>query len=442
MAKISSVLSMRHFFVLSLALNVSFILRTVYEREHGLSWFGFESENDQVTQRTRLSMSSSSSSLSSTTTTLTEAQDGGERIINLDHGDPTMYEKYWQQMGDKTTVVIPGWQYMSYFSDLSNICWFLEPDFAKEVVRLHKVVGNAVTEGRHIVVGTGSSQLYLAALFALSPSDASEPISVVSQAPFYSSYPSMTDCLKSGLYKWAGDAQNFSKEGPYIELVTSPNNPDGNSRRSVVNRREGTLIHDLAYYWPQYTPISSPADYELMLFTVSKSTGHAGMRIGWAIVKDKEVAKRMTKFVEINTIGVSKDSQIRAAKVLKTVSDSYEHVGSSEVSESFFNFSYHLMADRWKLLREAVEQSGIFSLPEFHPAFCTFLNQVSEPQPAFAWLKCETDLEDCESFLRGHKILTRGGKHFGVGPKYVRVSMLDRDENFIPFVKRLSRIHL
>ena len=75
---------------------------------------------------------------------------------------------------------------MSYFSDLSNICWFLEPDFAKEVVRLHKVVGNAVTEGRHIVVGTGSSQLYLAALFALSPSDASEPISVVSQAPFYS----------------------------------------------------------------------------------------------------------------------------------------------------------------------------------------------------------------------------------------------------------------
>ena len=84
MAKILSVLSMRHFFVLSLALNVSFILRTVYEREHGLSWFGFESENDQVTQRTRLSMSSSSSSLSSTTTTLTEAQDGGERIINLD----------------------------------------------------------------------------------------------------------------------------------------------------------------------------------------------------------------------------------------------------------------------------------------------------------------------------------------------------------------------
>lgn len=61
---------------------------------------------------------------------------------------------------------------------------------------------------------------------------------------------------------------------------------------------------------------------------------------------------------------------------------------------------------------------------------------------AFAWMKCEVDIEDCESFLEGHKILTRGGKDFGVSPKYVRISMLDRDDNFNLFVKRLSTIHL
>ena len=94
------------------------------------------------------------------------------------------------------------------------------------------------------------------------------------------SYPSMTDYQKSGLHKWAGDARSFNKAGPYIELVTSPNNPDGFVRHSVVNKSGGYLIHDLAYFWPQYTPISSPADNELSLFTVSKSTGHAGMRIG------------------------------------------------------------------------------------------------------------------------------------------------------------------
>ena len=75
---------------------------------------------------------------------------------------------------------------MSYFSDIKSICWFLEPELGNQIVRLHKIVGNAKTEGRHIVVGTGSSQLYLAALFALSPKEATEPISVVSAAPYYS----------------------------------------------------------------------------------------------------------------------------------------------------------------------------------------------------------------------------------------------------------------
>lgn len=87
-------------------------------------------------------------------------------------------------------MVIPGWQFTSYFSDVTNVCWFLEQDLATEVKRLHELVGNAITDDRHIVVGTGSSQLYQAVLYALSPADAPEPISVVSAAPYYSVSPS------------------------------------------------------------------------------------------------------------------------------------------------------------------------------------------------------------------------------------------------------------
>ena len=94
-------------------------------------------------------------------------------------------------------------------------------------------------------------------------------------------YREATNFLRSGLYKWAGDAYSFDTEGAYIELVTIPNNPDGQVRDPVVvNRNDGKLIHDLAYYWPQYTPITTQADYDLMLFTFSKSMGHAGSRIG------------------------------------------------------------------------------------------------------------------------------------------------------------------
>lgn len=72
----------------------------------------------------------------------------------------------------------------------------------------------------------------------------------------------------------------FDKDGPYIEVVTSPNNPDGTIREAVVNLGEGKLVYDLAYYWPQYTPITHPLDHDIMLFTFSKCTGHAGSRIG------------------------------------------------------------------------------------------------------------------------------------------------------------------
>lgn len=101
-------------------------------------------------------------------------------------GNPAMYEEYWKHRGDEITVVIPGWQFISYFSDLKNLCWFLEPELAKQAIRLHNLVGNAVTQDRHIVVGTGSSQLYEAVLYALTTADSPEPLSVVSAAPYYS----------------------------------------------------------------------------------------------------------------------------------------------------------------------------------------------------------------------------------------------------------------
>ncbi|KAG5580674.1 hypothetical protein H5410_051301 [Solanum commersonii] len=94
------------------------------------------------------------------------------------------------------------------------------------------VVGNAIIDYHYIVVGTGSSQLMQATLYALSPTDQLEPISVVSATPFY-----------------------------------------------------------------LYTAITSIANHNVMLFTISKCTGHAGSRIGWAPVKDKEVVRKMTNFM-------------------------------------------------------------------------------------------------------------------------------------------------
>ncbi|KAF0925893.1 hypothetical protein E2562_018697 [Oryza meyeriana var. granulata] len=364
-----------------------------------------------------------------------------DSVINLDHGDPTMYEAFWRGgAGEGATIVIPGWQTMSYFSDVGSLCWFLEPGFEREVRRLHRLVGNAVTDGYHVLVGTGSTQLFQAAIYALSPPGAAAPMSVVSPAPYYSSYPAVTDYLKSGLYRWAGDAKMFDGE-TYIELVCSPNNPDGGVREAVLKSGAGVAVHDLAYYWPQYTPITQAAANDIMLFTVSKCTGHAGTRLGWALVKDRAVAQKMSKFIELNTIGVSKDSQLRAAKILKAITDGYERAPAAAGDDSghLFHFARRQMVARWAALRAAVAASGIFTIPDELPGHCTFAKETVAAYPPFAWLRCEKEgVDDLEGYLREHKIITRGGGKFGADGRVVRVSMLDTDEAFAIFVGRLA----
>uniref|UniRef100_A0A0E0HA47 Alliinase C-terminal domain-containing protein n=1 Tax=Oryza nivara TaxID=4536 RepID=A0A0E0HA47_ORYNI len=373
-----------------------------------------------------------------------------DSIINLDHGDPMMYEAFWLGgAGERATIVIPGWQTMSYFSDVGSLCWFLEPGLEREVRRLHRLVGNAVADGYHVLVGTGSTQLFQAALYALSPPGPSAPMNVVSPAPYYSSYPAVTDFLKSGLYRWAGDAKMFDGD-TYVELVCSPSNPDGGIREAVLKSGDGVAVHDLAYYWPQYTPITSAAAHDIMLFTVSKCTGHAGTRLGWALVKDRAVAQKMSKFIELNTIGVSKDSQLRAAKILKAITDGYDRAAGAaaagddddDSSGRLFHFARRKMVSRWAKLRAAVAASGIFTLPDELPGHCTFANETVSAYPPFAWLRCGKEgVDDLEGYLRERKIISRGGGKFGADGRVVRISMLDTDEAFAIFVDRLAAMN-
>ncbi|GKE74230.1 L-tryptophan--pyruvate aminotransferase 1-like protein, partial [Tanacetum coccineum] len=287
-----------------------------------------------------------------------------DAIINLDHGDPTMYEPFWRSIGDKCTLVFNGYESLSYFSNPKNPCWFLEPKLEESIKSLHGVVGNAVTDGYSIVVGTGSSQLLQAVLYAVTSHDQANPINVVAAAPYYSSYPEIMDLVKSRLYKWGGDAHAFDKDETYVELVTSPNNPNGVIRGAVVNHEGGILVHDLAYYWPQYP----------------KCTGHAGSRIGWALVKDKEVAKKMTKYMEVTTIGVSKESQLRVAKILQVVADGCKRFGSPD-GDNFFEFGQNMMAKRWEILRQTVKKTQMFTLPKFPLQQCNYFGHVTQAYP-------------------------------------------------------------
>ncbi|CAL0314081.1 unnamed protein product [Lupinus luteus] len=298
-------------------------------------------------------------------------------VINLDQGDPVVFEPYWKKRSDEYTTVIKGNDLMSYMSDPNDVCWFMLPETKYAIKRIHSLVGNAETEDKHIVVGAGSSQLFLAALFALCPSDSSQPINVVSQAPYYSEYQDQIGFLGSRLFQWGGDAALYDKNDPYIEVVCSPNNPDGIIQEPVVkSEAKGKLIHDLAYYWPHYTPITHKVDHDVSLFTFSKCTGHAGSRVG--------------------------------------------------------------MRERWEKLRAAIGQSNIFTAANYPKAYCNFTNESSQTYPGFAWLKSDEGIEDAKSYLGKLNVLVREGNRFSAGQNYVRVTMLGPDDVFNELLARLS----
>lgn len=93
-------------------------------------------------------------------------------------------------------------------------------------------------------------------------------------------------------------------------------------------------------------------------------------------MKDKDVAIKMTKYIEINSIGVSRESQHRAAKILGIVSDSTQCIGAN-----FFQYGKTFMAKRWRKFQEVISRSKVFSLPKYMKEYCQFNSEYTEAHP-------------------------------------------------------------
>ncbi|CAL5332928.1 unnamed protein product [Camellia sinensis] len=352
---------------------------------------------------------------------------------DVDSGNPLFLEPYWMQHAAKGTVVVAGWHRMSYaFNDHSIISEELE----KHIRKLHERVGNAVTEGRFIVFGVGSTQLLNVAVHALSNS--SSPAGVVATIPFYPAYKSQTNFFRSMDYKFVGDTSMWKNTSDVnmnmIEFVTSPNNPDGQLKKAVLRGSSVKTIHDHAYYWPHFTAIPAPTDEDLMLFTLSKLTGHAGSRFGWALIKDEEVYERMLKYTDQISFGVSHDTQLIALQQLKAI---FQGNNGSDI----FEFGFTTMRKRWEILSKALSESNRFSIQKIEPQFCTFYQQLRGPSPAYAWLKCERDEEeDCYEVLRENGIISRRGSVYGAERRYVRLSLIKTQDDFDLLMLRFNSL--
>ncbi|KAK4381384.1 Tryptophan aminotransferase-related protein 4 [Sesamum angolense] len=209
---------------------------------------------------------------------------------------------------------------------------------------------------------------------------------------------------------------------------------DGNLREAVVPQGASVrAIYDHAYYWPHFTAIPAAADEDVMIFTISKLTGHAGSRIGWAFVKDEDVYQKMQNYIEEAELGISREAQLRALKLMKTIL----HADGREI----FEYAHKKMSDRWQKLSDIVSLSKRFSIQEVPSLFCNFFEKVRGPSPAYAWFKCERNEDkNCTAVLRAANIIGRAGSRFSVEDRYVRLSLLKSDDDFNLLLLRLDKL--
>ncbi|XVF37238.1 hypothetical protein REPUB_Repub19eG0129300 [Reevesia pubescens] len=289
-------------------------------------------------------------------------------------GDPLFLEPFWMQHLASSALVVAGWHRMSCrYNDNT----FFSPELEVLIRKLHAIVGNAITENKFIIFGAGSTQVLNAAAYALALENTSSPTGIVSSVPYYALYKQQAEYFNPAKFKFQGDAHTWRNRSDtstnMIEFVTSPNNPDGRLNKAILHSPYVKTVYDRAYYWPHFTPIPAPADEDLMVFTLSKLTGHAGSRFGWAVIKDETIFNRMAIHMQLNSMGISKDTQLRAFKLLKTVLEGE--------GKEIFEFAYQTMKTRWERLTRTLSFSNRFSLQKINPQYCTFYNKVREFSP-------------------------------------------------------------
>ncbi|XP_004290481.1 PREDICTED: tryptophan aminotransferase-related protein 4 [Fragaria vesca subsp. vesca] len=360
---------------------------------------------------------------------------------NADGGDPYFLEPFWMEHASESAILVAGWHRMGYsFSDKSYISQELE----RLIRKVHDVAGNAVTQGRYIVIGAGSTHLINAAVQALSSSStdnfnssSSSPASIVVTIPYYALYETQTEYFQSVNYKFEGDGSllNLSSGTKrVIEFVTAPNNPDGKLNKANFQGPNSAAIYDRVYYWPHFTPIPTPANDDVMVFSISKLTGHAGTRLGWAVIKDEAVYQRILQHTLISNLGISRDAQLRAMKLLNVVVEG----GGKEI----FEFGYTTMRKRWEKLKNTLSLSNRFSLQKDEPLFCTFFQKRRGPSPAYAWVKCEREEDvDCYKVLQEEaNVYGRRGSVFGAEDRYVRLALIRSQDDFDILLHRLNQL--
>lgn len=313
--------------------------------------------------------------------------------IDLSLGHPTFVQPFWaSKFGEVTTI---GHSDLMSYEKEGGL-----DELQKQIRKIHspQYIDNANTHNKKIVITNGITQGLCAAMYALDgPAYYAKP-------PYWFRLKSMVEGMG---YEWGGE------EPPTKEIAILPNNPN-----NALRFGSEASIFDCCYWWPQYVNQVKSLRYNhpIMLFGLAKATGHAGSRIGWAIVNDEKVADDMAWYVEMTTGGVSTEAQYRAINILESA------ITPNRNGVTVFDHAKYLMKIRW----------GQFLLHK--PDWMEVENDFG----MFAWVR--SSRLPLYTYFKSLGIKVFDGLRCGGDPSYVRISMGCSQSDFDFFIKALRRM--
>jgi len=302
--------------------------------------------------------------------------------LDLAWGHPKFLEPYWKKIKLKLNEQVP-----------SSYLFGALPELKAAIRSIHAQEKNANAEGKFIVVGNGASQILTATIACLN-----KP--VCAEEPYFSRFP-----------KYAALARVPWKYCPKgYQIITVPNNPDGYEYPFFLlnGRSSGGSIFDLSYNWKPYSSKVREFNEDIMVFSLSKATGHASTRIGWGIFKDEALARQVAEYIEHTTGGVSIETQQKATAIL------HSQLGAKETC---FEYGRRIMQARWDILISLNSPLNILS-----------------SNGMFLW-GIHLNPKD---YLNKNKILFAPGTDFGCSDFYFRLNVGCSENEFKELIKRVK----
>ncbi len=298
------------------------------------------------------------------------------------------------------------------------------PPLDDAIRSLHRMVGNADPDGKKLLLCTGARGCILAVLWAINrvygPSSPAA-LQVFARAPYFAGYPYWVGMASSGAPNdatWNVTAD--PAEPTSVELLASPNNPDGAALRPLVRNRSH-VVCDLVYNWGwNHRPVAD-LGCETTIFSLSKATGHAGTRVGWALLSDPDLYREADEYVRTTAGGVSVEAQARTLSILSPIVSS---------GGRFFAAARPLLEARWDALDRAL-------------APCVASGLVAEynrdERGPLLWLAAP-DGKDGVAMLAVAGIDAEAGASFGATPRHARVNLVGSNSSWGLLLPRLRHL--